>query len=166
MSIKILVEDTLRYIELYSYFSNELILGTIAVESEFGKYRRQKGFENRKGGAYGICQIEMKTHDYLIKEYLQTLVIAQPKKTKLKEKILFFYNKEKSKEDNLTNNDAYNIAVCRLKYYSCPFLEPLNYGNNIQELGYFWKKYYNTNLGKGTIKDFVTKYNKYVLDLQ
>jgi hypothetical protein len=147
------IKEVLTRIELYGIVEAKLILGTIAVESDFGKLRRQIGFANKKGGGYGLGQIELVTHDWLVSDFLK-------KRQELKEQILSFYDTSKTKEENLILNDKYNIAICRLKYYSCPFKMPAEY-EGIEAVAEVWKTYYNTRFGKGTEKEFIDKYNEY-----
>lgn len=135
-----------------------LLLGTCAVESDFGSARRQHGVKNKFVGGYGIFQVEPATHDYLIDQYLL-------KKPELRKIVLSFYNKELSKYDNLQQNDLYLASIAYVKYLSCKNLfqfpeDP----NNIEALAKIWKKYYNTILGKGKEEEFVKKYRKYVLN--
>jgi hypothetical protein len=53
------------------------------------------------------------------------------------------------------------IVMSRLRYHVVP--EPLPPSDDIIRLGEYWKKYYNTVYGAGTVQKFVQKYNKYVL---
>ena len=62
-----LVESTLKAIGKYSPDAANLILGTIAQESSFGKYRKQLG----GGVALGICQIEPDTFNDCVNNYLR-----------------------------------------------------------------------------------------------
>lgn len=146
----------LTYIDLYSDVCVNLLLGTCCAESDFGLFRRQIGFENKRGGAYGLFEIEMSTHDWLVSDdFLGRRPI-------LKSKILSLYDKNLSKEDNLKFNDEYQIAICRLKYLSCKFSMPKN-KNDLISLARIWNKYYNANPNKGTDQEFISKYNKYIL---
>ena len=45
------------------------------------------------------------------------------------------------------------IVVARLKYYSIPVALP----KSLQGLAEYWKKYYNTASGSGTVEDFLIK---------
>lgn len=154
---KNLVISVLDDLDLKTDAFVNLILGTTATESEFGKYRRQIGFEHKSGGGYGINQIELATYYYLMRNFLKN-------KPELKNKIMHWYDSNMTDENNLILNDSYNIAICRLKYYSCEHLFDMpKDANNIEELAKIWKKYYNTIIGKGTIEGFIDAYNKYIL---
>lgn len=148
--------EVLDHLELSSPAHINLQLGTTAVETDFGSYRRQIGFKNKKGGGYGINQIELGTYKDLIDRFLKN-------KQLLKDKILYWYFDNMSLEDNLILNDKFNIAICRLKYLSCEHLFKMPQDpNNIEELAKIWKKYYNTNMGSGTVDKFITAYDKYI----
>ena len=59
--------------------------------------------------------------------------------------------------EQLRTNLAYGAAMCRIHYLRAP--EPLPEANDIGGLGAYWKKYYNTYLGKGKASQFVRAYN-------
>ena len=65
--MRTLVEKTLAEFGYYSPDSANLILGTIAQESAYGKYRKQLG----DGPALGICQIEPGTFNDIVTNYLR-----------------------------------------------------------------------------------------------
>ena len=44
-------------------------------------------------------------------------------------------------------------------YYRTPDPLPIN---DIPGMARMWKDYYNTHLGKGTVEEFITNYNKYI----
>jgi hypothetical protein len=151
------VITVLGHLDLLSPFHVNLQLGTTAIESNFGQYRRQIGFENKKGGGYGINQIELATYHDLVNGFIKN-------KPDLKEKIHYWYDDSLGDEENLIINDNYNIVICRIKYYStCEHIINEKDCNNVIELAKIWKKYYNTDMGKGTKEGFVDAYNKYIL---
>jgi len=119
--------------------ARRLILGTIAVESNFGKYRKQIN-----GNAIGICQIEKPTFEFLKEKYNSKYPFIIP-----------------IKFEDLEYNDFMAITYCRLKYLSVP--KPLPDGNNLDELASYWKIYYNTYKGKGKIEDYIRKFKEYVI---
>ena len=61
---------------------------------------------------------------------------------------------EETLSDLLETNIAYAIIMCRLKYRRVPKKLP----KTVAGMGNYWKKYYNTDLGKGDPKEFVDKY--------
>ena len=61
-----LVEKTIREMGLYSPEAAELLLGTCAQESAYGKYRKQLG----GGPALGIFQCEPATFNDIVDNFL------------------------------------------------------------------------------------------------
>lgn len=121
-----------------------LLLGTCAVETNYGKYNRQI-----LGPALSIYQIEPFTF-YDIKD----------------RRVSYFFkagfNTIKLKAEDMLDDLKLATLVCRLKYLDAPKPLPAN-ADDIDEIGAYWKQFYNTSKGKGSVDEFVTKYNKYIL---
>ncbi len=143
-----LVEETLKEFGYYTPDSANLILGTIAQESAYGKYRRQLG----NGPALGIAQMEPTTFNDIVKNFLSYRlgIITRIKKT---------CGVTELKAEDLETNDKLAICMCRVQY--------LRFKNPIPKdlIGYavLWKLRYNTPLGAGKVEEFIKNYNKYVL---
>ena len=138
--IKNLIERTLAEINLYSPSAVNLLLGTLAQESLFGKYLRQLN----NGPACGFFQMEKPTFDWLKEQF-----------------------KGKYGVDNITFEDLeWNIKsaiiMCRLRYLIVP--ETLPTADDVEALAQYWKKYYNTIYGSGTIEEFKKHYKEFVVD--
>jgi len=118
--------------------AKELILGTIAIESDFGQYRMQIN-----GGALGICQIERPTFEWLKEKYQEKLPFIRP--------IHFI---------DLEDNDLASVIFCRLKYLSIPYALPS--GSDVELMAAYWKRWYNTYEGAGKKEDFIKRYNRHV----
>jgi len=56
-------------------------------------------------------------------------------------------------------NLRYSVAMCRIHYYRQPGAIP----KDIQGQAEYWKKYYNTPMGKGTADDYVYNYGRYAI---
>ena len=134
-----LIQDVLTEVNLWSKSAENLLLGTAAQESRFGTYLRQLG----RGPALGAFQIEPETFADLKARYHTKYPWAEN------------YEFEQLRWDLKAS-----ILFCRLKYLSVK--EPLPDANNVQALARYWKKYYNTYLGKGTPEEFILNYQKYV----
>ena len=149
--IEHLLEPVLKNAGLYSEAAVCLLLGTAAQESAFGTYIIQKP----NGPALGLYQMEPKTHHDIYDNYLKY-------NNSLKARIFNICNfvVEPSK-DELMYNLRYATLMCRLHYYRIP--EKLPEPHNAENLAKYWKKYYNTEKGKGTIEEFISNYRKYVL---
>jgi hypothetical protein len=80
----------------------------------------------------------------------------------LKDKIFNITHISKPDSLQLHGNLIYQIIMTRLHYYRVP--KPLPEFNDIEGMAHYWKKYYNTNKGKGTILEFIENYSKYVIE--
>ena len=66
---------------------------------------------------------------------------------------------EKLWEEILEKNIAAGIVHCRLKYWRVPKKMP----SSIDGMANYWKKYYNTEGGKGDPQHFIEAYKKWLL---
>ena len=145
-----LVENVLRQLEpeiKYSTNAKNLILGTIAQESAYGKYIKQLSC----GIAKGICQIEPNTFNDIIDNYLEYRPHIWNKITKISGILV-------PNSNDLIENDKLSICMCRVIYLRKK--EPIP--NDLIGWARYWKQYYNTILGKGTEAEFIKNYNKYI----
>lgn len=138
-----LVRRTLQAESLWSKSAENLVLGTIAQESKFGTYLRQLG----NGPARGIAQCEKVTFEDLKERYGS--------------KFSWLAGRE---FEELEWDLRLAILVCRLKYLSIP--RPLPPFDNLTWLANYWKKWYNTYLGAGKVKEFVESYQSYVREFE
>ncbi len=58
-------------------------------------------------------------------------------------------------------NVAYATAIARLVYYRHP--EPLPLPDDVEALGRYYTKYFNTALGQGSAEEFVRNYKRHVV---
>jgi len=153
-----IIINTLQPLGLHDKNSEALIMGICATETDFGKYRRQKGFAKKslRQGGLGIYQIEAATMDDILYNYLL------PRKHNLYTPVLNLCTSNMCNEENLISNDIFATAICRCFFLR--FKESIPDANDVEDLARYWKRYYNTEKGKGTTEDFVTKYHKYVLE--
>jgi len=131
---------------LNSISAINLLMGTAAQESKMGRYLYQLG----KGPARGIFQIEPATEE----DILNRFVMHSHSMQEVMEHLGIC-----NSEFNLAGNLNYQIIIARLKYWSIP--EKLPEADDIDGLARYWKKYYNTELGKGTVKEFKENYRRY-----
>lgn len=143
-----LVTSTLQELGLGSQDAIELVLGTIAQESAYGKYRRQLG----NGPALGICQMEPNTFHDVVSNFLHY-------KKDIFDKILSVSSLTEFDVAQLENNDKFAICMCRAHYYRVREAIP----DNLEGWAAYWKKYYNTPLGAGKEEEYIEHYNKYVV---
>jgi len=143
-----IIEPTLNAIGLYSQSAVNLLLGTCAQESKFGTYLKQIN-----GPALGIYQIEPNTHKDIWDNFLKF-------KSELADKVLKLGQMH---DASLIVNLAYATAIARIKYLRAP--EALPAANDLAGLARYWKRYYNTFLGSGTVQEFINNYNRYVANV-
>ena len=144
-----LIKRVLIEADLYSPEAEELLILTVAQESQGGTYLRQLG----NGPALGIFQMEPATHDDIWENFLGY-------HESLGERILDvagMFNGPDSKE--LEYNFRYAILMARMQYYR--HREALPAVNDVKGCAEYWKKYYNTPLGAGTVAEAISNYERY-----
>lgn len=123
----------------------DLLINTACVESCAGYYLKQL-----VGPACGIFQMEPATAHDIIDNFLK----YKPKYMALYEKL---YTKGFSLESNLKYNLPFAIFMCRMHYMRVKEAIP----ETMEQQAEYWKKYYNTPLGKGTVEEFIKKGKAY-----
>lgn len=123
----------------------KMIAETACIESNCGEYIQQIN-----GPACGIFQIEPRTAKDLIQNYIGN-------RPKLFDKYMRLVNGYISLEDNLCTNLMFSIFMCRCFYLRIK--EPIPH--TVEERAKYWKKYYNTELGKGTVEKYIKAVDKY-----
>lgn len=150
-----LINFTLQDLGLHSKSAVELLMLTSAQESHLGRYLWQKGFEmNTNRGALGVFQMETLTHDDIHENYLKY-------KPDILNKIKDISGIERISAEMLIYNLKYAVCMTRIHYLRVS--EPLPDGSNIKTLANYWKKYYNTEKGKGTPDEAIKNYNRFCL---
>lgn len=139
-----IIRPTLIELGMYSQAAEDLVAGTIAQESDMGHFIKQRG----AGPALGICQMEPDTHKDLWENFIQ---YRPHLSTKLRALSLSCHH------DELIWNLKYAVAMCRVHYLRQPNAIP----EDVEGQAAYWKKYYNTLLGKGTAEEYVHSYNAF-----
>ncbi len=132
-----LISRVLEEYSLHSPAAANLLLGTAAAESDFGTYIRQVN-----GPARGIFQMELGTFLWLQAVYGKRYSIAV------------------HQFEEIEWDLKLAILFARLRYRVIP--SPLPEAYDLLGLANYWKKYYNTYLGAGTVQDFLDKYHQHV----
>ncbi len=127
--------------------AKDLILGTIAVETDFANTQDK----NTYSSGVGLCQFDKIGFD--------DVRIRTPRKTKYQILEKFGVNIELIEHRDLAHNPFLSILWCRLFYRLIPENIPCSLGKQAE----YWKKHYNTEKGKGTVEKYIEKYNKYIL---
>lgn len=144
------ISPTLDFIGQSSLSAKILLLATAAQESNMGFYINQLG----NGGAVGLYQMEKATHDDIWDNFLAF-------RSELKSKVMATLCPMTSRYDNLKYNLAYSTTLTRIHYLRNH--ESIPDGDDVEKLANYWKTYYNTHLGKGTVSDFIRNYEGFGL---
>jgi len=145
-----LIADTLEEIGLYSEDAVNLLMGTAAQESGFGTYLKQL----KNGPALGVFQMEPTTFKDILEKYLK-----HKKNLYCRVYDALGYDFVPNDPELLVYNLKFAIIMARIHYRRVP--EPLP--NDLSGYAKYYKKYYNTHLGKGTEEEFIRNYKEYVL---
>ena len=132
--------------KFYSANAEELLLGTMAVESNFGYHLWQ--IPNGPGSGY--FSIEPATEASIWNHYLKY-------RPELAERVTSITGISGPTPKALIRRLDYQIIMARLKYRTCPGKIP----SSLLERARYWDTYYNGNPYYGTVEDYVGKYNKY-----
>lgn len=138
-----IIRPTLQKYNLWNPAAEELLLGTAAVESHCGEYLTQ--LDN--GPAVGIYQMEPSTYQDVIFNVIP--------------KFDFDFKISDDPKDMIWDFRLATL-MCRLQYWR--FSQPLPGSKDIPALGLYWKTYYNTLEGKGSVGSFVNCYRIYIGD--
>lgn len=142
-----LITSVLKELNLHTDNAVNLLMGTAAQESHLGRYRKQLG----GGPALGIFQMEPATFDDIVKNYLRY-------KPELAARIERVARISRFKAEDLENNDLLATCMARVHYLRVREAIP----SDLEGWARYWKRYYNTPLGKGTEEEFIANYKKLV----
>lgn len=143
---KYVVEAELVRLGLYSKAAENLLMGTAAQESRLGEYLVQLG----NGPARGIFQMEKATEKDIWENYLKY-------KHNISATILkVTASPVPHTTDEILWNLRYATAMTRIHYLRVK--EKLPDHDDVEALARYWKKYYNTSLGRGTEEEFIKNY--------
>ncbi|GAB0057936.1 hypothetical protein SIID45300_02270 [Candidatus Magnetaquicoccaceae bacterium FCR-1] len=140
----LIIRPTLQRLGYWTEAAEELVLGTAIQESGL-RFVRQLG----SGPARGLWQMEPATHDDLWLNYLNS-------RTKIGLNVLGPYSKPDA--GRLVWDLGYACAMCRVHYLRCPGVLPAA-GDHEGQAAY-WKRWYNTALGAGTIEQYLANWQR------
>jgi len=140
------LKPTLHKIGLYSHEAERLLIGTAIQESRL-KYIVQLG----GGPALSYFQIEPDTIHDINENYLKF-------RPSLKEKADYFKVENISVEEQIVWNMALSVVYARLHYRRIP--EKLPDADDLTGQARYWKRYYNTALGRGTEEEYIANYRR------
>lgn len=147
-----LIKWVLKAQGLYSKEALTLLLGTAAQESAFGLYLCQLG----GGPGQGPFQMEEATAKDV---WLRYLAFRPHRRAHL-------YNicgvPSYGNNHAMLCNLRYAIGMARLHYRRVP--EPFPDADNVLGMAKYWKEYWNTYHGKGTVEQYIKNWNRYIGD--
>lgn len=149
---ELVIEPALKAIDLYSKGAEELLVATCAHESKDGYYLKQ--LSNVPDAALGIYQMQPSTHESLWNtkltsdSYLGLRVMTACNYTLRPKAEVMIYNLK------------YSSIMARIFWLQIPDLLPDP--DDLEEIWYLYKRYWNTLAGKATKDDFFSNYDKFV----
>lgn len=149
----VIIKPVLTALGMNSLSAVNLLLGTAAQESQMGHYIVQQkiGFK----GGIGIYQMQKPAFEMV----WDRLIYSNPAML-ARMRLLLNYN-GKPPAERMASDIALATAMTRLYYYAINTALPE--ADDIVELAMYWKKFYNSPIGKGTEQQFVDNYHRYVL---
>lgn len=142
------IRPALNHIGLGGRASEELLLGTALQESNL-QYLHQLG----EGPAKGVFQMEPRTHDDIWQNYLAY-------KKQLAQQVLDLSGQGAwaPPAEQLCGNMYYAAAMTRVHYRRVP--EALPAAGDIEAQADYWKRFYNTHLGAGTVEEYIENWQE------
>lgn len=140
----LVIVPALQILRLDSQSARELLLGTALQESGL-KYLKQLN----NGPALGLFQMEPATHDDIWKNFMR----YQGELTSRMNTI----SRLQIPEVMITHL-LYAAAMCRIHYYRVK--EALPAAGDLEGQAKYWKKYYNTTQGAGTVDEYTRNWRK------
>lgn len=148
-----IITPVLLEMDMYSHPAHDLLFGTAMHESMGLRYIVQAGYDFEQPDlrlARGYYQMEPTTLWDLYDSYLYFNASKRAVLNGFRSPVL-------SRADNLIMNPAYATAAARMQYYRFPDEIP----DDMQGQAEYWKKYWNTGLGKGGVDQYIENASKY-----
>ena len=139
--IKDIIDWTLKYLDMYSEDAADLIFKKGMSETGYKAIKQYGG-----GPALGFWQVEPATINDTIENYVKY-------RSKLEKLLISLGYDETHSEIRVMSNIALQVAFCRLKYRRDKNALPK--ACDLKGQAEYWKRVYNSHLGKGTIKHFM-----------
>ena len=139
------VRPVLQRIQLWSPSAENIVMGTALHESHL-RYLDQVDKFGRPGPAYGVCQMEGPTHADIYRNFLANRHQLRQSVVRLTS----FFTGDFPDATEMVWNLAYAVAMCRVFYRR--ITQALPPAERPDLLAQYWKRYYNTRAGKGTVE--------------
>jgi len=134
----------LTFLDLYSAAACKLLLHTAVHESGGLKYIAQI-----RGPALGLFQMEPRTF------YSHCKWLERPRRQMLKSKVEMLGGAWPQRHKQLVGNLFLSVAFARIHYLRVR--APLPDPDDMLAQAQYWKQYWNTYRGRGTVKQFLAK---------
>lgn len=147
--LTLVVRPALEYVGIHSEAAEQLVMGTITQESR-GMYIQQLG----GGPALGIVQMEPATHADLWENFIR----FRPGLRDKLQSLASYRNPGAAVPlaDELVFNLWYAVAMARVHYLRQK--EALPKAGDVVGMANYWKRYYNTEHGKGKPSEFLEQF--------
>jgi hypothetical protein len=142
------IHTTLQTIGLWSQSAEDLILGIGAHESHYQFVQQLGG-----GPALGYWQMEPATHDDCWSNYLYY-------RAPLAAKIEALLQGAPISASAMVANLPYAIGMARIRLLRAP--EPFPIAGDIEGYAAYWKQWWNTPQGAGTIQEFLDNWQRFI----
>ncbi len=140
-----IIVPALNLLQMYSKPAEELLVFTCATESKGGTYIKQVG-----GPALGVYQMEPKTYMDIWNNYIT-------RRTNLMVMLAHNFKANRMDEaDRMIWDLMYSTAMARIFYRRIN--EEIPNETDVNGLWEYYKKYYNTELGKATKDESIKAY--------
>ena len=144
-----IIKPALDSLQMYSDNAMELLVFTCACESLGGTYVKQV-----KGPALGIYQMEPATYTDIWENYIKH------RSSLVQLLALNFSSPSIPNPERMVYDLRFATAMARLHYRRRS--EPLPHHTDIEAIWEYYKKYYNTHLGKAEKEESIKHYRKFV----
>ena len=144
------IRPAIQRIGLQSAAAENLLLGTAMQESRL-TYLAQLG----RGPALGVFQMEPATHDSLWKHSIPGI---RGLDSKLHQVSGFYGYDAVPPAGEMVANMAYAAAMARVRYLIAPAQLPFQ--NDPYAMASYWKRWYNTPDGKGTVDEALPHFQR------
>lgn len=141
------IRPVLQRLDLWSQTAENLVLGTALHESH-ARYLRQIN-----GPAMGIYQMEPATHYDIHENFLKHRTTLRLRVNQY----AGFFSGDLPDPGEMIGNLFYATAMCRVHYLRVR--DPLP-TNEPYALAQYWKQWFNTRLGKGTVEQALPHFTK------
>ncbi|HMX99609.1 MAG TPA: hypothetical protein PKL69_09125 [Agitococcus sp.] len=146
---ELIIKPSLDLLQMYSAEAEELLVFTCACESLGGTYLKQI-----KGPALGIYQMEPATYTDIWQNYIKNHGMVVNLLT------LNFACHNMPLPERMIYDLRFATAMARLHYRRRK--EPLPKATDIDGIWEYYKKFYNTHLGKAEKESSIKHYQKYI----